>query len=287
MMKKILFFFAIIQAAFGCEAIWHNGPTQLLKDIFAIMDISGVENLETASQQANFRWNRPKNLERWDVYSLLDQKQRKALSKKIKGSALSKEKMPLKKYYDVVVVLGSETSRAKSRNRFFKHLCNRGISFGKIYLLGSTRDLKIGSIYDVEMAEVLEAKGIMPTEMAMINEIWEQVLNTDALKKIPVERIQTGQRPDGTRASTEDTLEEMVKNSKDVDGKSFLFISNNPYIVFQDAVAKKILKSYKIEIETVGEGIRNENDLDQPLEEERVENVLDSIAKCLTNTSRL
>ena len=82
-------------------------------------------------------------------------------------------------------------------------------------------------------------------------------------------------------------LEEMVKNSKDVDGKSFLFISNNPYIGFQDAVAKKILKSYKIEIETVGEGIRNENDLDQPLEEERVENVLDSIAKCLTNTSRL
>jgi hypothetical protein len=83
-MKKILLALTFISSIFSCEAIWNNGPTQLLKDIFKIMDVSGVETLETAVQQSNFRWIRPKGLERWDVYSLLDNTQRVALTKKIK-----------------------------------------------------------------------------------------------------------------------------------------------------------------------------------------------------------
>lgn len=248
-MKKLLLLCAFIHATFSCEAIWNNGPTQLLKDIFAIMEIDGVENLETSTKQANFRWIRPKNLERWDVYSLLDDKQRKALSKKIKGSALSKEKMPLKKHYDAVVLLGATTARVKSRIGFLMHLCNRGVTFDKIYLLGSTRDLKTGNQSDVEMAKILETKGIVPTEMAMMNEIWQNTRIQKTLRKIPIIQIQSGERPDGTRANTEDTLREMVKDAGDVNGKSFLFISNNPYICYQDAVAKKILTTYGVEVE--------------------------------------
>ncbi len=275
-MKKILLALTFISSIFSCEAIWNNGPTQLLKDIFKIMDVSGVETLETAVQQSNFRWIRPKGLERWDVYSLLDNTQRVALTKKIKHSSLAREKLPLKKHYDALVILGATTARVKSRIEFFKKLHKQGITFDKIYLLGSTRDLKIGTESDKEMAKTLEAKNLEASEMNMINELWLQA-RPDSLKNILVVAVQAQQRPDGTRANTEDTLKDMMIDFVETKGKSILFISNNPYICYQDAVEKKVLKPYGIAVETVGEAMTKE---------ETMENVLDTVARCLTNIQK-
>jgi len=275
-MKKILLALTFISSIFSCEAIWNNGPTQLLKDIFKIMDVSGVETLETAVQQSNFRWIRPKGLERWDVYSLLDNTQRVALTKKIKHSSLAREKLPLKKHYDALVILGATTARVKSRIEFLNKLHKQGITFDKIYLLGSTRDLKIGTESDKEMAKTLEAKNLEATEMNMINELWLQA-RPDSLKNILVVAVQAQQRPDGTRANTEDTLKDMMIDFVETKGKSILFISNNPYICYQDAVEKKVLKPYGIAVETVGEAMAKE---------ETMENVLDTVARCLTNIQK-
>ena len=278
-MKKILFVLVITHSLFSSEAIWNNGPTQLLKDIFAIMGIEGVENLETAARQADFRWSRPKNLEYWDFYTLSEGDQRKALVKKIKESALVKAKIPSKKHYYAVVVLGATAGTVKARIAFLLGLYDKaGISFDKIYLLGSTRDLKVGNKSDKEMVKTLEKKGLATTEIEMMNEIWQQTQMPDALKQIPVVQVQAGERSDGMRASTEDTIMEMVKDGQNLKGKSFLFVSDNPYICFQDAIAKKTLTPYGIEVETVGEGVNNQKMLD-----EKIENVLHSVARCLTN----
>jgi hypothetical protein len=43
-----------------------------------------------------------------------------------------------------------------------------------VYLLGSTRDLKIGTEADKEMAKALGEKGAEATEMAMMQELWHQ-----------------------------------------------------------------------------------------------------------------
>lgn len=273
-MKKFFIPLAFVSTLFSCEAIWNNGPTQLLKDIFKITGTKGVESLETAVKQSNFRWLRPKGLELWErQYSLLDDTQRAALLKKVKNSDLAKEKMPSKKHYDAIVILGATASRVKSRMEFFHRLYKQGVKCDKIYLLGSTRDLKIGSDADKEMAKVLEAKNNEATEMAMMQELWQQT-KLDLPKDIEIIAIQSGQRLDGTRANTEDTLVEMLKDFGDVQGKSFLFISNNPYIPYQDAVAKKVLTSYGIKIETVGEAMSPSTTM---------ENVLDTVARCLTN----
>lgn len=276
-MKKLLIVPVFIGAVFGCEAIWNNGPTDLLKDIFKITETNGVENLDTAVKQSNFRWIRPKGLERWDVYSLFDTPVRSALAKKIKHSAIAKEKMPLKKHYDAVIVYGATTSRVKGRIGFLIHLYHKGITWDKIYLLGSTRDLKIGNEADQEMAKVLEKKGLAPTEMTMMNELWQETKMPEQLRAISVVSIQSGERSDGTRANTEDTLVDMAKDGNNVAGKSFLFISNNPYICYQDAVAKRTLDQYKVMVETVGEAMTPN---------ETMENVLDTVARCLTNMKR-
>ena len=276
-MKKILLILAFVGTVFSCEAIWNNGPTPLLRDIFAITETAGVENLETAVKQSNFRWIRPKGFERWDVYSLFDNSVRSALTKKIKRSAIAKEKMPLKKHYDAVVVYGATTSRVKGRIGFLIRLHKMGITWDKIYLLGSTRDLKIGNESDQEMAKVLEKKGIVPTEMTMMNDTWQQTPMPESLKAIAVVSIQSGERSDGTRATTEDTLVDMIKDTNNVEGKNFLFISNNPYICYQDAVAKRVLEKYGVVIETIGEAM---------VFNETMENVVDTVARCLTNIKR-
>ncbi len=276
-MKKFWVILAFVNTLFCCEAIWNNGPTNLLKDIFTITETNGVETLESAIKQSNFRWIRPKGLERWDVYSLFDNAKRCALTKKINGSALAKEKMPIKKHYDGVVVLGATTSRVKARIEFLIRLHKMGITWDKIYLLGSTRDLKIGNEADQEMAKVLAAKNSVPTEMNMMNDIWQQTTMPESLKAIAVVSIQSGERPDGTRANTEDTLVDMVKGTHNVKGMTFLFISNNPYICYQDAVAKRVLEKYDVVIETVGEAMAPK---------ETMENVVDTVARCLTNIKR-
>lgn len=273
-MKKFFITLAFVSTLFSCETIWNNGPTQLLKDIFHIMDVDGVKNLESAVKQSNFRWIRPKGFELWDVYSLFDDAQRAKLTEIVKNSSVAKAKLPTKKHYDAVVIFGATTPRVQDRIAFLMKLQQQGITWNKVYLLGSTRNLKIGNEADKTMAKVLETNGAAATEMAMVNEIWQQTPKPDSFKDIPTVSIQSGQQPDGTRASTEDTLREMTKDFGDVKDKDFLFISNNPYIPYQDAVTKKVLGQYGMSIETVGEAMTATTTM---------ENVLDTVARCLTN----
>ncbi len=274
-MKKFLLTLVFLPTIFSCEAIWNNGPTQLLKDIFSITEVANVDDLKFATQQANFRWIRPKGLERWHIYSLLDDPQRIKLTKIIKNSALAKVKMPIKKHYDAVVVYGATTSRVKTRIEFLLKLAKQGVTWDKIFLLGSTRDLNTGPDADQQMAKLLKTKGVAETEMAMMQYLWNQAIKQKLCATVPVVSIQSGERPDGTRANTDDTLVDMAKNIDHVKGKNILFISNNPYICYQDAVAKSVLKSHYVAVETVGDA----------MDKESMENVLDTIARCLTNIS--
>ena len=52
-----------------------------------------------------------------------------------------------------------------------------------------------------------------------------------------------------------------------------MLVTNNPYICMHDAVAKKVLEPYEVNVETVGAA----------MEGEELEDVLDSIARCLYN----
>lgn len=260
---------------FGCEAIWDNGPTELLRDIFKITETEGVENLETAIEQSK-KWIRPKNLELWHAYSILNGAQRIALAKRIKHSVLAKEKMPKKQHYDAVILLGAATSRVRVRIEFLIKLYKMGIAWDKVYLLGSTRDLKMGNGTDQQIAQILESNNIAPTEIEMVKYEWQETKMSDSLRAIPTQSIQAGARADGARAELEDTLAELLKVAGDLKGKTFLFIANNPFIFFLDAEAKRVLEKSGVNVETVGEEMKAEP----------MENVLDAVARCLINMQR-
>lgn len=275
-MKRLAVLISLLPMAFGCEAIWNNGPTQLLRDIFKITELENVENLEYATKQSNFRWIRPKGLERWHLYSILLDHQRVKLEKIIKNSALAKEKMPTKKHYYAVVILGATTTRVSTRMEFLLKLAKSGVTWEKVFLLGSDRDLNTGPEADQRMAEFLKLRESQETEMAMMEYLWSQFNKPKFCQDMKAISVQAGKRPDGTRANTEDTLIELIKIMGDVKGQTILFISNNPYICYQDAVVKRALKHHNINTETVGDAMSGG---------ESMENVLDTVARCLTNIS--
>ncbi len=271
-MKKLLCLIVFLPTLFSCDAIWHNGATKLLDRIFEIARIKDVNSIEKAIARSNL-WIRPALLERWHAYYLLDRGQRGEFAKLFQDSDLAKVKWPKLRHYDVVVILGGAAARAQIRVNFLIKLANAGITFDKIYLLGSTRKLKDGSGEDKELVPILMANQLKADEMAMVEYLWQQTIKPESLSLIPVTSFKAVEHVDGTRAGLADTLALVIKHTKITKGESFLLISNNPYVCLHDAIAKKQLKHYEVTIETVGDAMG----------EDPVEHVLDSVAKCLLN----
>ncbi len=278
-MKKILLLVFLFPATFASNAIWKigagadSGPTQLLKNIFEITKIKNDGNIENVIKQTSFRWLRPKFMERWHRYCSLDREQKKELGELIKNSVLDKEKLPKQKHYDVLVVCCGWYPIIQKRIDFLIKLHNQGITFDKIYLLGTTRPLKNGPDDEKKLIPLLKQKNIKLNEMAMIEYLWHQTLMPDSLRSIPVELFNATKSSDGFRATMADVLKVMINNIKITKGSNFLLVTNNPYICMHDAVAKKVLEPYEVNVETVGAA----------MEGEELEDVLDSIARCLYN----
>lgn len=281
-MKKLLLLLLLLLTkhnSFSCNAIWKagaendSGPTQLLKDIFEITNIKNNGSLENAVRQTQFKWLRPQFMERWHHYRLLDNRQRRDLETLIKDSALTKEKTPTQKHYDAVILCCGWSFFVQKRIDFLVKLYKQGLTFDKFYLLGCDRSLKSSPDEEKKLIPLLKQKNIALEEVALVEYLWQQTDMPEALKTFPLKLYKVSKRQDGLRSTLCDALMLMVRNEKITKGESFLLITNNPYICMHDAVAKKILAPYEINIETVGAA----------MEKETLENVLDSIARCLYN----
>jgi len=112
--------------------------------------------------------------------------------------------------------------------------------------------------------------------IALDEYLWQQTPMPESLKTFPIKLYKASKRSYGVRPTLYDALMVMVNNAKITKGESFLLITNNPYICMHDAVAKKVLAPYEVNIETVGAA----------MEKESPEDVLDSIARGLYNLQK-
>ncbi|MCX7342572.1 MAG: hypothetical protein NT128_00260 [Proteobacteria bacterium] len=283
-MKKLLLLLLLLTQhnSFGCDAIWKtgaendSGPTQLLKDIFEITKIKNNGSLKNAIQQTQFRWLRPKLMQQWHHYRFLDRGQKRDLEKLIKDSFFTREKLPKHKHYDTVILCGAWSEVAKMRIAFLVKLYEQGITFDKFYLLGCDRSLRSGADEEKKLIPLLKQKNIALEEVAMIEYLWQQTPMPESLKIFPIKLYKAIKSLGGLSPTLCDALMVMVSNAKITKGESFLLISSNPYICMHDAVAKKVLAPYEVNVETVGPA----------MEKESLEDVLDSIARCLYNLKK-
>ncbi len=235
-------------------------PTQALNELFDLFDIKYNEDFEEMVNKTQEKWRRSK--ERWleeEKYSAMRQDLLPIFDRLGCIASIT----PVFKRYEYALIYGALCSRVRSRLSFLVNEWNKGIRFDTLVFLGGDRDLE----KDFETAELLQSENkILPiradfswskefpkNETEMMKFIYEQADLPEGMRNVKVifvdapKKLVNGvlKRPD-----TLDTLVEWLKDSPK-SGKC-LFVSNQPYVGYQDAVARSIMPSSYF-IETIGE----------------------------------
>ncbi|MCX7343363.1 MAG: hypothetical protein NT128_04385 [Proteobacteria bacterium] len=257
---RLLLMLVILSSIFSSEIIWKNGPTELLKEVFKITKVKESDDLECLISQTSSKWVRPTFMESWHAYSFLNKGQKKELVKLFENPDFAKERLPKQTHYDAVIIMGFNPQRLQKRINFLIKLHNQGITFGNIYLLGTSNDLKIGGPIEEKMK---------------IEYLWYHTPKPDALNHVKVTALMVCRNTSGFDATSNDLVMKMAAQ-KDVKEKNFLLISSDSYILNQDAGVKKVLDAYGVTLETVCPAMQGESP----------DSVLKNIAKCLQHLRR-
>ncbi len=265
---KLLLLLVILPGIFGSEIIWKNGPTDLLREIFKITEIKNVEDLESVVSQTTSKWLRPRFMEKWHGYSLLDKHRKEELTKLIRASDLAKERPPLQKHYSAAIIMGYSKERVQKRINYLINLCEQGIVFDKIYLLGATRKFKISTEVGQSASPNFYKKGVS------IEDLWDQASKSELFKKIPTEIIKIHKISTKFGATSEKLLKTVMERyNGETKGKKILIIADGRSAGSRASLAERALEPYEVELETVWQA--------SSIDGESIEDILVGIAKCL------
>lgn len=270
---NLLLLLAILPGIFGSEVIWKNGPTDLLREIFKITEIKNVDDLESVISQTTSKWLRPRFMEKWHGYSLLDKHKKEELTKLIKGSDLSKERPPKQKHYSAAIIMGYSKERIQKRINYLIKLCEQGIVFDKIYFLGATRNFKISTEVGQSAPSNFSKKNVP------IEDLWDQTSKSELFKKIPIEIIKVHKISTKFGATSEKLLKTVMERYKgETRGKKILIVADGRSAGSRASLSERVLKPYGIEPETVWQACS--------IDDESIEDVLVGISKCLLHLRR-
>jgi hypothetical protein len=260
-------------------------PTLALVDVLQQCNIEHDGSLADIVAKTQKGWLRPAGVERYqmdDPYvDKLD-----ALRPAFKKLGLVDDVLPSKKEYDYVLVHGATLLATRARIAFLVKSWLSGVRFKQIVFLTGARMLdsvqeSVDQLCDVTQTILpirsdwqYDASKPYITETDMTGHVYEQGMLPAELKEIPFRVVDAPQQvaKDGSkkRPNTIDTLNEWLKTNPQQG--SCLFISNQPFVGYQDSIAKTVLPS-AFSIETVGFAI--------PASYEKVSLYLDSLARWL------
>lgn len=230
--------------------------TQEVKDLLRLTGLTTdgtLQNTITVTQQA---WLRKPNQERWDIEKYVTENEAE-LRSVFDKLGMCKAIMPLYQEYDYVCILGALFGRIKTRLQYAIELYNQGIRFKKLVFLSGARpvvpeqgenmqnymqSLSLETIDDVEPL----------TEAEIMKFIYKYISMPDDMRQLPVQFVDTPMVQTGMgtrRPATDDIINEWLATNP-MPGRC-LFVSNQPYVGFQDAVIKTYMPSTFI-IDTVG-----------------------------------
>jgi hypothetical protein len=241
----------------------HNKPTAELSQLLNILNIKHDGTLASIVKETQQHWLRQAGKERWQVDEICADKKDEILKISQMLGQLD-EIAPTKTHYRYAVILGATAKRVRTRLAYLIELYKKGIQFDEIIMLGSDRPLDAEIENEVMLLDTknpdLACKtnwtfnGALPkTEFEMLKFIYDQADLPAQFKAVPTQIINTPmiKNSNGTmrRPTTEDTIKTFLSlNPKSGD---CLFISNQPYVSYQDAVVRTYLPQ-EFNLETVG-----------------------------------
>lgn len=242
-------------------------PLEQLKGIPA--DQITLQQLVDATQK---EWLRKPGSERWQIEEKFPELRTKIIGA-LDEIGLFTEIKPSDKKYSYCLILGATVQRVRTRLAYAIALYNAGIHFDRIIFLGGQRPLDA----NIESAAMLvdPANGelsiradwqqpapLPTTEYGMMKLVYDQADMPAAFASIPVTFIDSPmqQKPDGTlaRPTTGDTIKDWLATEPKTG--SCLFISNQPYVGYQDAVARTFMPA-TFGVETVGPRVDKDDEL--------------------------
>jgi len=184
--------------------------------IFQLLSITGVEHdgtPESIVEQTQKHWLRPKGTERWELVDF-PQEKRDQIIQIVNRMSFFDEKPPLEREYDYCLIFGAAVGSMELRLNYMKRLMAQGVHFNNIIVLTGNRALD-AAVESLEGCKTeAEAARALCKDMPMIRFV----------------EVNTG------RPTTDDTVKAFRKQYPDA--KSCLFISNQPYCLYQEAVAQ-------------------------------------------------
>ncbi len=219
--------------------------TEPLLNLLKQMDVSHEGTLPSIVQATQKQWLRPAGKETWHIDELSAEKREIILSYAEKLGFIQ-ECLPQKKHYTYAHILGATTGRMEKRISYLVQLYEKGIRFDHVVILTGARPL------DPAIDTLLEGCKI---ESDAGHVLWQTAKMPEGMRKIPVTFVDTpmiktekGER----RPNTGDTILAWMAMSP-VPGTN-LFISNQPYVLYQDAAVRAYLPADRVE--TIGEGAK-------------------------------
>ncbi|MES1224614.1 MAG: hypothetical protein ABUT20_54485, partial [Bacteroidota bacterium] len=246
---------------------WHilideaGKPHEQLKNLLATLSIEHDGTLATIVAETQKAWLRPKDRERWEIQECFENYSTVILET-AQALGIIEDLKPRQKYYDYALLHGSDIHDVKERLGYLIKLAMDEISFNSLIILSGPRPLDP----TIENHEILHqqhrdlknkinwnAKSKHPeTEIEMIEYIFNQVVLPEGLQ-VPTYFISSPicKSSDGhiKRPTTATTVETWLATNPSPG--TCLAISNQPYVIYQDAVLKNLLPT-SFFLETVG-----------------------------------
>lgn len=235
-----------------------GSPKHCLAQLLSEFKIEHNGTLDDIVQKTQAAWLRGANQERWDLIDgAISPELEQRVHELLKACGCIDEVRPCSDRYDYVLVMGALASTMRKRLEYALSLWRNGISFNQIVFLAGQRPRMVDkeTALDIFGKEIeVEQANLPATESDIIHAIYEHIdLPQNFASKVEVVWVDSPMKQNAAgvlvRPTTADTFQDWLKLNP-VPGTA-LVISNNPYIGYQDSVARSLLPG-TFKIETVG-----------------------------------
>jgi len=240
MRRVIAIFMLLVGVMYGSE----NLPEPLMR-MLEVMEVPHDGTLASIVSATQERWIRAPGKERWHIADLSEDK-KEAVINLAEEMGFFKEILPTEQEYDYVVVLGATVFRMQKRIETLIRLWNDGVRFHQVVVMTGARPL------DPAVEALTE---FCKTEGEAAKLLWKLAPIPEGMEKVEVVFVDVPMIPvpgGFRRPNTGDTAAAWMA-LKPKPGKC-LFVSNQPYCLYQDAVIKSLLLK-EFNVETVGDGV--------------------------------
>jgi len=245
-----------------------NGQGSVCTEMLQMLSLTGITHdgsLQDIVRETQKSWLRKPGAERWEMPST-SMAQESEMRLLIDRMGFIQEVKPQQKSYTYLLLLGALFSTVAARMEYAVDLWKSGVRFEKIVLLGGARPMTSEQGENLEKFLEWSGKSYLDyepkTETDLLRFVIENIAMPDEMKALPVTVVDVPmlQKPDGSmrRPTTGDTIEWWLKTNPEPG--TCLAISNQPYVIYQDAVLKTLLPA-QFPVDTVGDKAQEDKEL--------------------------